>query len=967
MFKAARWRSDKNKIKAAYRLQFHATQVHGSGREPLVVTLVPLELGKPTLRSEKAAAAADGECQWQSPVYETVRLMQDPKTGKISDKPYQFQVSTTGSAKCRVLGEATINLAEYFEAFKPSSVSLPLQGSTAGAILHVTVQRIQGDAEGRENDEDGDAKGQGRTLKSQLSFPENEIYNRVAKGANAVKLNKEGTFVSNQLQTKLHSSRNVLLHVDSGDNLTKSSSFDAISASGSESSSGQYTPKENGIKNDNSQQEPASILSPLSNKDTPRIVDWSVSSAPDESISGSINSSGETGLQEAKNSTESGSGLQKQKSDLNALARQLEVSDLELQTLRKQVVKESRRGQDISKELSSIKKERDALRRELEELKASMKRVGENESISARLQVATTDPWSLLQELKEELDHEKNLNANLRLQLDKTQESNSELIFAVRDLEELLERKNGEARYDTQEKESRDEMSHMSGGLLQESDETTSENEEEQYALDVLIKEHHDAKGIYSQEQMIIDLSSELELYKKDREDLEMQMEQLALDYEILKQEHHDISSRLEQIQLREQLRMQYECSAHLAIINDLEIHVESLEAELQKQDEVFEGNLATIIHEKVEQEQRAIESEEALRKTRWNSAKTAEQLQEEVRRLSVQMSSAFDANEKLVLETLTESRELHLQKSHLEDLLKKTNEELTSAKHQHHVKCQQLLSLIDFKTKEADRLYLELKDKREELENQRKSEVARQNASREEMLILKADMEHISRERDSLSEQIAEKEKQVAEIEELKASTTSTKNLLNERCLESDSLVKQLSMMKEEANKSLVEHSALRHLMDDQDETIKILKSEVENLRAQYTDLKSSLSDDELEKENLRKQVCLLRNDLQEEADIIASIEKKLKGNNAKLKVSEGTTKKTVSNKKKRSAVATRGSQEVPTLDENSELPEVNRLNGHGSNIHEGKQVESNMHNNLTNEGEIWRHANMTFTMRLN
>ncbi|KAJ6835131.1 paramyosin-like isoform X2 [Iris pallida] len=561
----------------------------------------------------------------------------------------------------------------------------------------------------------------------------------------------------------------------------------------------------------------------------------------------------------------------------------------------------------------------------------------------------------MLEELKKELDHEKNLNSNLRLQLEKTQESNSELMFAVRDLEEMLERKNGEVRGDdSQEKECRDEMSHMSGGLQQESVETTSENEE-RYALDVLIKGHHDSKGIYSQDQMIMDLSSELELYKKDREDLEMQMEQLALDYEILKQENHDISSRLEQIQLREQLRMQYECSAHLAIINDLEIHVESLEAELQKQADGFEGNLAAIVHEKVEQEQRAIEAEETLRKTRWNSAKIAEQLQEEVRRLSAQMSSAFDANEKLALQKLTECRELHLQKSHLEEMLEKTNEQLTSVKHQHHVKCQQLLSLIDFKTEEADRLYLELNDNREELENQRKSEAARHNASREEMLILKAEMEQLSRERDRLSEQVAQKEKLVAEMEELKAKATSTENLLNERSLERDSLVKQLSMMEEEANRSSEEHSALRHLKDGQDETIKILKSELENLRAQYTDLKRSLSDDELERENLRKQVLLLRGDLQEEADIIASIEKKLKGSNARLTVSEGTTKKTVTNKKKRSVVATRGSQEAPTLNENSESShEVNGLNGHGSAFHQGKQIESNMHNNSEKEGEI-------------
>ena len=77
-------------------------------------------------------------------------------------------------------------------------------------------------------------------------------------------------------------------------------------------------------------------------------------------------------------------------------------------------------------------------------------------------------------------------------------------------------------------------------------------------------------------------------------------------------------SSRLEQIQLQEQLRMRYECSSHLAIINDLESHVESLEKELEKQSEAYEAILETLIQAKVEQEQRATKAEEELRKTRW-------------------------------------------------------------------------------------------------------------------------------------------------------------------------------------------------------------------------------------------------------------------------------------------------------------------------------------------------------------
>jgi hypothetical protein len=47
-------------------------------------------------------------------------------------------LSVQGSSKAALLGEATVNLAEYADAFKPSAVTLPLKGSL-GALLHVSI------------------------------------------------------------------------------------------------------------------------------------------------------------------------------------------------------------------------------------------------------------------------------------------------------------------------------------------------------------------------------------------------------------------------------------------------------------------------------------------------------------------------------------------------------------------------------------------------------------------------------------------------------------------------------------------------------------------------------------------------------------------------------------------------------------------------------------------------------------
>lgn len=50
--------------------------------------------------------------------------------------------------------------------------------------------------------------------------------------------------------------------------------------------------------------------------------------------------------------------------------RQAEISELELQSLRKQIVKESKRGQELSRQVSSLKEERNAIDTEYEQLKS---------------------------------------------------------------------------------------------------------------------------------------------------------------------------------------------------------------------------------------------------------------------------------------------------------------------------------------------------------------------------------------------------------------------------------------------------------------------------------------------------------------------------------------------------------------------------------------------------------------------
>ncbi|KAM3408920.1 hypothetical protein ACQJBY_001763 [Aegilops geniculata] len=832
----------------------------------MMVVVTPQDVGRPTARTDRAEVA-DGACRWPAPIFEATKL----PSGKAAagDKIYQFLVYETGSAKAALLGEATVNMAEYAEAFKPSAVTLPLKGSPApGALLHVTIQRVVGGAGGGCGDdgsENGDTAKSSprRTLQSQLSRCEDEEAEKARSlAADSMSPVHDGLVISKPPGMRFPLRRNMPASVEPAGHLHNANGFDAVSLSGSDGSSGRFTPKTSANMHSAFLQDATNVLSPFANNATSRNPlssgDWSGSSAPDASTDGSTSNSGETGLRGAEDDVE------KLRSEIGTLTRKLDVSDMELQTLRKQIVKESRRGQDLSKEMSSLRDERDALRRECEGLRGVKKTIHDANGSGKRLSDGE-DPWSQVEELKQELGHEKNLNADLRVQLQKMQESNSELLLAVKDLDEMLEQKNRdmsilqeETVEDPQEAEYEHALSNVHSAVhkMDMSETSSYQEKEDELMLDALVKK---SDGIASSElqEKILELSDEIELYKKDREDLEMQMEQLALDYEILKQENHDISSRLEQTQLREQLRMQYECSAHLSIISDLEANVENLENELQEQSQRLEADIAEVLAAKVEQEQRAIKAEESLRKARWNNATTAERLQEEFKSLSSQVSSAFSANERLLVQARKEAAELQLQKSQLEELLQKAHEDATSVQEQHRVKIQQLLTLVDFKSNEIDRLVVELKSKSDEFENQKRSDESKLNDLSEEIEQLKAKIEKLSDERDKLVERNGQKDMELA-------ANGEKDMILQDKTGEITLLNKELALLKDQMQTYLEEVNTLKRSKSERDETIGKLQITIGSLKLQYDNMKNSLSTKEAEKSNLASQVLKLRRALE-------------------------------------------------------------------------------------------------------
>lgn len=79
----------------AFHLHF---QVPKLKKSTLTISLVPEDVGKPTVRLQKAAVQ-DGTCSWENPIYETVKLIREQKTGKLHEKIYHFIVSTVWNGR----------------------------------------------------------------------------------------------------------------------------------------------------------------------------------------------------------------------------------------------------------------------------------------------------------------------------------------------------------------------------------------------------------------------------------------------------------------------------------------------------------------------------------------------------------------------------------------------------------------------------------------------------------------------------------------------------------------------------------------------------------------------------------------------------------------------------------------------------------------------------------------------------
>ncbi|KAJ7557258.1 hypothetical protein O6H91_05G119200 [Diphasiastrum complanatum] len=464
--------SEKVKEKVDFRLQFHATRLPQTGWDRLVVSLIPADTGRTSSKTQKAYVR-NGNCQWPDAVIESTMLSADPKSKEYEEKLYRIVVSMALS-RTGVLGEVTVNLADYVAANSPNAVALPLKNCSYGTVLHIKIQCLTPIASSREAetqreagleyaddsseiDDDSDVLGNQQHNGSHIYLKDTDVLESTLR--NSSDLSEVSLFSRSR-----GSNGNNRVSV-SGDSSSPTSSVGSLSdrqeqsgkiRSGSQDLNTSFSsPQKTGrslatapLKNQNSNKKTDQVnlsatIDGVSEEDSP----FNTSQGPFQNTIRATNTKATAYADQGYFRT-----------DLDAVERTIEEQCLEakkwethaqkcsteVETLKQQLSEQIKQVADRSAEMSALLAERDSINAELQQLKYEKQVLEDKGNGDDSNRWEAEDSKSMVKELKEEIAFQKETNLNLNLQLRKIQDSNMELVSAVQELEESLEEQHKE-------------------------------------------------------------------------------------------------------------------------------------------------------------------------------------------------------------------------------------------------------------------------------------------------------------------------------------------------------------------------------------------------------------------------------------------------------------------------------------------------------------------------------------------
>ncbi|KAJ6428874.1 hypothetical protein OIU84_020510 [Salix udensis] len=353
-------------------------------------------------------------------------------------------VVSMGSSRSGILGEATVSLGSYKNAETAVPVSLPLKKCNHGTILLVRIQCLTPRAKPREE-----------------QFEESGSY---AEDVIAVDYsdteNKSDVSDSSIARSVGSSSSN---HLDSGSGTGEHSRELGLSASGSRYSfdsmegSLDYSLQNNLIgtsnhvgRQDSTGSHNSSSYGGYSFNDSSRSNHSSFNSAPRSHLQNQRESPNQlprtvasSPLRNVDSSKDLLEAAEVTIEELRAEARMWEQNArrlmIDLEKMQKDLSDRSMHCASLEMELSESHRECDGSRQKIEQLKIMLDESEAKQKTTEKLKFQAKGMENFQKEIEDELKFQKERNADLALQLKKTQESNIELVSILQELEDTIE------------------------------------------------------------------------------------------------------------------------------------------------------------------------------------------------------------------------------------------------------------------------------------------------------------------------------------------------------------------------------------------------------------------------------------------------------------------------------------------------------------------------------------------------
>ncbi|ESW17284.1 hypothetical protein PHAVU_007G226600 [Phaseolus vulgaris] len=421
MFRLHKHRAAKSGDRIEFRISHLKALQVPKGWDKLFVSVVSVENGKTIAKSSKVPVR-NGGCQWSDNFSESIWVSRNNSAKDIDDFVLKLIVAM-GSSKSGILGEASVSLTSYMSSGAATPLSIPLIKCNHGTILQVTVQCL--------------------TPRTKLSDQETNFHLKAINENNydlAIKSNESDC--SNIQSVESSSVEDFDSTLSPGEIETRETSFSGSVSNCSHYSTEGSTGRENISSSISDGQSPTGIQGSTSSQKSVSHHDYPVNSSQSNNSSFVSQHMPEIGALSSKTTSASNNRLETNE-ELRAEAKMWEMNARkvmgDLDELRTELSDQYKNLAGIKMDLSAAQVERDSLKQEVEHLKLSFgdpraRQRASEDSLSEGECISEIE-----NALKEELKFEKESNANLSLQLKRSQEANLELVSVLQELEETIE------------------------------------------------------------------------------------------------------------------------------------------------------------------------------------------------------------------------------------------------------------------------------------------------------------------------------------------------------------------------------------------------------------------------------------------------------------------------------------------------------------------------------------------------